>query len=118
MDPSKGANVNRVRRAVWAVGVPARAMLLALIRAYRATLSGLLGGQCRFYPSCSAYAEDAVRSRGAVVGAVLSVWRILRCNPFGTGGIDPVPQGRARGRSEDPEEYESVIHDAPSGVTV
>jgi putative membrane protein insertion efficiency factor len=84
--------MNRVRRAMWAAGVPARALLIASIHLYRATLSGWLGGQCRFYPSCSVYAEDAVRARGAVIGSGLAVWRILRCNPFGSGGVEPAPR--------------------------
>jgi putative membrane protein insertion efficiency factor len=73
-----------------AAGAPFRALEIGLIRAYRATLSGWLGGQCRFYPSCSHYAEDAIRSRGAVRGTLLAAWRVLRCNPFGSGGIDRV----------------------------
>lgn len=72
-------------------GAPARAVLIAGIRLYRMTLSPAFGGQCRFYPSCSHYAEDAIRARGAVVGGSLAVWRILRCNPFGKGGIDRAP---------------------------
>jgi uncharacterized protein len=56
------------------------------------TLSGVLGGQCRFYPSCSHYAEDAIRTRGLVRGWAMAIWRILRCNPFGRGGFEPVPQ--------------------------
>lgn len=86
--------MNVVRRMVWAAGLPARAVLIVAIRLYRATLSGLLGGQCRFYPSCSVYSEDAVRSRGAVIGVSLSAWRVLRCNPFGAGGVEPVPGRR------------------------
>ncbi len=65
--------------------------LVAGIRLYRITLSGWLGGQCRFYPSCSQYAEEAIQRRGAFVGSMLAAWRILRCNPFGAGGIDRVP---------------------------
>jgi hypothetical protein len=79
------------RRIVWIAGAPARALLVGLIRVYRATLSGWLGGQCRFYPSCSHYAETAIRTHGATKGAVLATWRILRCNPFGKGGIEHVP---------------------------
>lgn len=82
------------RRALWIAGVPARALLIGMIRLYRATLSGWLGGQCRFYPSCSNYAEDAIRTHGATKGAVLATWRVLRCNPFGKGGIDHVPAAR------------------------
>jgi putative membrane protein insertion efficiency factor len=53
-------------------------------------LSGVLGGQCRFYPSCSVYAEDAIRLRGFVRGWSLALWRVLRCNPFGKGGFEPI----------------------------
>jgi putative membrane protein insertion efficiency factor len=66
-------------------------ILLGLIRAYQATLAGVLGGHCRFEPTCSAYAAQAIRSRGAVVGSGLSVWRVARCNPFSRGGPDPAP---------------------------
>jgi uncharacterized protein len=80
-----------VRRASWLIGTPFRIAVLALIRLYRSTLSGLLGGQCRYFPTCSHYAEDAIRARGVLAGSALAVWRILRCNPFGTGGLDPAP---------------------------
>ena len=87
--------MNRIRRVVWIGGEPARLFLVGLIRLYRVTLSGALGGQCRFHPTCSVYAEDAIRTRGAVRGAVLAGWRVLRCNPFGRGGVDRVGEGRA-----------------------
>lgn len=80
-----------LRRAAWFAGAPARLLLIASVRVYRVTLSPLLGGQCRFHPTCSVYAEEAVRTHGAVRGGALSVWRVLRCNPFGRGGFDPVP---------------------------
>jgi uncharacterized protein len=83
--------VNALRRSTWAAGAPLRALLIGLIRLYRLSLSGWLGGQCRFYPSCSQYAEDAIRARGALAGSALAVWRVLRCNPFGAGGIDRAP---------------------------
>jgi putative membrane protein insertion efficiency factor len=86
--------MRQLRRIVWLIGVPLRASLVLGIRGYRATLSGWLGGQCRFHPSCSRYAEEAISSRGVLVGAALSVWRILRCNPFGKGGTDPPPRAR------------------------
>jgi hypothetical protein len=89
--------VNRVRRATWLAGAPARALLIGGIRLYRATLSGWLGGQCRFYPTCSHYAEEAVVTHGALRGAALASWRVLRCNPFGAGGVDRVPSRRAYG---------------------
>jgi putative membrane protein insertion efficiency factor len=84
--------VTPVRRGLTVAGAPVRTLLITLIHIYRATLSGLLGGRCRFEPSCSAYAEQAIRTRGAVVGSLLATWRILRCNPFGRPGLDPVPE--------------------------
>ena len=85
------------------LGGPLRTLEVSLIRLYRATLSGWLGGQCRFYPSCSSYAEDAIHELGAVKGSARAVWRVLRCNPFGSGGVDRVPKAR---------QYETVIrHD-------
>ena len=87
--------MTQVRAVLRGPGAPIRWVLLGGIRLYRATLSGWLGGQCRFYPSCSSYAEQAIRTRGAVVGSGLAVWRVLRCNPFGHGGIDHVPGRRA-----------------------
>lgn len=97
-----------LRRASWILGAPARALLIAGIRVYRATLSGWLGGQCRFYPTCSHYAEEAIRSRGAVAGSAFAAWRILRCNPFGAGGVDhaPSPLGGHRPGGQ----YDGVVH--------
>lgn len=83
--------MSRLRWAAWAAGVPARLGLIWLLRLYRLTLSGWLGGQCRFHPSCSRYAEDAIRSFGAVRGSLLGAWRVARCGPFTAGGFDPAP---------------------------
>ena len=99
--------MSSVRRATWVVGAPFRAVALAAIRVYRATLSGWLGGQCRFVPSCSLYAEDAIRARGVVIGSALAAWRILRCNPFGAGGIDPAPQPRRN--ADRPRSYDAIL---------
>jgi putative membrane protein insertion efficiency factor len=82
------------RRIVWHAGAPARLALVGLIRLYRLTLSGWLGGQCRFSPTCSRYAEGAIVTHGAAKGAFLATRRVLRCNPFGRGGLDPVPTRR------------------------
>jgi putative membrane protein insertion efficiency factor len=68
----------------------ARTLLVAL-EAYRVTLSPLLGGHCRYLPSCSVYAEEAIRRYGARRGVWLAVARVLRCHPFHRGGLDPVP---------------------------
>ena len=69
-----------------------RAALLGLLRAYRYFLSPLLPAACRFHPSCSAYAEEAIRKHGALRGACMGARRLLRCNPFHPGGHDPVPR--------------------------
>ena len=72
-------------------------LVLLPVHVYRAVLSPLKRGpSCRFLPTCSEYALTAVKERGVVVGGVLALWRILRCNPLGAGGYDPVPPRRAR----------------------
>ena len=86
------------RGTLWVVGAPARLLLLGLISLYRLTLSGWLGGQCRFSPTCSRYAEDAIRTHGALRGTFLAMRRVLRCNPYGRGGLDPVPPAPHNGR--------------------
>ncbi len=67
------------------------AILVLLVRIYQWTLRPFIGAHCRFEPSCSAYAIEALQSHGALHGAALSVRRILRCNPWTAGGFDPVP---------------------------
>lgn len=67
-----------------------RALLLS-IRLYKAAVSPLLGPSCRFYPSCSDYAHEALDRHGVVRGGIMSVARLLRCHPFNPGGHDPVP---------------------------
>lgn len=70
---------------------PGARLLLLAIEGYRVLLSPLLGGYCRYYPSCSAYGEEAVRRHGAARGLRLTASRLLRCHPFHPGGVDPVP---------------------------
>jgi putative membrane protein insertion efficiency factor len=72
------------------VSWPARVLILA-IEAYRVTLSPLLGGHCRFEPSCSRYAQEALERHGARRGLWLGLRRVLRCQPFSRAGYDPVP---------------------------
>jgi len=62
-----------------------------LIRLYRLTLSPFIGGQCRFYPTCSRYAEDAFRTHNLIYALWLTIRRLLRCHPFGGSGIDEIP---------------------------
>ena len=68
-----------------------RIVLISLIRLYRCCVSPLLGPNCRFYPSCSCYAEEALAQHGALRGGRLALRRILRCHPWHPGGYDPVP---------------------------
>ncbi|MFV0383618.1 membrane protein insertion efficiency factor YidD [Paracoccus sp. (in: a-proteobacteria)] len=78
------------------------AWILALpVRAYRLFLSPWIGHGCRFQPSCSAYALEALERHGGLRGGWLALWRILRCNPWGGSGYDPVPGSEAP--SPDPE---------------
>jgi uncharacterized protein len=70
--------------------IPARAALF-LIRAYQVTLSPLIGGSCRFTPTCSAYAAEAITTYGAARGSWLALKRLARCQPWGGFGYDPVP---------------------------
>ena len=70
-------------------------LVLLPVHVYRAVLSPLKRGPtCRFLPTCSEYALDAVKQRGIVVGGALAAWRIARCNPLCRGGYDPVPHAR------------------------
>ncbi|MFT7558396.1 MAG: putative membrane protein insertion efficiency factor [Flavobacteriales bacterium] len=64
---------------------------IGLIRLYQLVLSPLIGQRCRFYPSCSHYSEEALKTHGLLKGIFLSVTRILRCHPWHEGGYDPVP---------------------------
>ena len=80
-------------------GPPLRALapsrlLVALIRAYQRLLAPALGNRCRYYPSCSEYAAQALTRFGILRGLVLAAWRLLRCNPWSHGGVDPVEAQR------------------------
>lgn len=65
-----------------------------LFRFYRGALSPMLGPACRFQPSCSCYAEEALARFGLLRGLGLTIWRLLRCQPFARGGLDPVPAAK------------------------
>src|SRR5215469_6567317 len=70
-------------------------LLAGMISAYRKVISPVLGARCRFYPSCSAYALEAIQVHGAGRGTWLAVRRLSKCHPFHPGGIDPVPLAKA-----------------------
>jgi putative membrane protein insertion efficiency factor len=69
-----------------------RAILIALIRGYQWFISPLLGNHCRFYPSCSEYAREAIERHGFPRGVWLAIRRVSRCHPWHPGGVDPVPE--------------------------
>jgi uncharacterized protein len=65
---------------------------IALLRGYQRWISPLIGPRCKYYPSCSEYAVQAIGRYGILRGSVLAAWRLLRCNPFSHGGYDPVSE--------------------------
>ena len=71
---------------------PIALLIVGLIRGYQYFISPLLPPSCRFEPTCSHYAMTALKRHGVVLGMVLATWRILRCNPYCSGGIDEVPE--------------------------
>ncbi|HEV2906657.1 MAG TPA: membrane protein insertion efficiency factor YidD [Actinomycetota bacterium] len=103
-----------MRRWLWLAGAPVRVVILGVLNGYRRLVAPALGQRCRFYPSCSTYAEEAVRLHGAVKGSLLATWRVLRCSPLSAGGPDPIPaMGAWRSRPETNRgEYDVVIREA------
>ncbi len=79
-------HLHHVRRLMW---IPSRLVQLA-IELYRRAISPMIPNRCRYYPSCSRYAVEAVRDYGVIRGAVISGWRLIRCNPLSNGGVDHV----------------------------
>lgn len=71
-----------------------RTLLIAVLRAYKGVVSPFLPPACRFYPSCSEYAAQALEKHGVLRGSILSAKRLARCHPWHPGGIDPVPAER------------------------
>ena len=82
-DAADGAFFGRLRRAPAGFGI-------GLVWLYRATLGALFPTTCKYHPSCSQYAVDALRAKGLVRGSLLAGWRLLRCNPWSRGGFDPI----------------------------
>ena len=81
-----------------------RHAVVALLRAYRRVISPVVPARCKYHPSCSAYAIEAVRSYGVPRGMVLAAWRLMRCNPLSDGGLDPVERQRLFARRPFPDE--------------
>jgi uncharacterized protein len=83
-------------------------LLVLPIRLYQLVVSPLLGPRCRFYPSCSAYAVEALTRHGALRGSWLAIRRVGRCHPWNPGGIDPVPPSRSGSIPTSPPQHHSV----------
>jgi putative membrane protein insertion efficiency factor len=101
----RSAEILRLARAtlIWAFLLP--------LRAYSRFISPALPARCRYYPTCSTYAEQAVRTHGIVKGTALAAWRLVRCNPFSRGGVDEVPPaGEWRAGSARPREDHQPAH--------
>ena len=71
-------------------------ILIFLIKFYQFHISPYKGTKCPYFPSCSQYGVEAIEKHGVLKGIFLTAWRILRCNPFSTGGVDPVPEIRKK----------------------
>ncbi|GGE91220.1 membrane protein insertion efficiency factor YidD [Massilia psychrophila] len=71
-------------------------LLVGLLRAYQLLLSPMLGQNCRFYPTCSNYSIEAIRTHGAARGSLLALRRVCKCHPWNDGGFDPVPPANVK----------------------
>ncbi|MBO9038334.1 MULTISPECIES: membrane protein insertion efficiency factor YidD [Curtobacterium] len=81
-------------RLAWVIALLPRNACVVVLRAYRAVISPLYGNVCRYHPSCSRYALEAIQQYGVVRGSAMGAWRIARCNPWAAGGIDDVKERR------------------------
>lgn len=94
-DAGEGAGISAAaRKGLEGVRTATRAIVLAPLLVYSRLISPALPRRCRYEPTCSAYAIEAIRQFGVVRGVVLAGWRLLRCNPFSDGGYDPVDAQR------------------------
>lgn len=75
---------------------PASWLLRGLVRGYQLLISPVLPASCRFHPTCSSYAIEALAKHGAVKGSALTAWRVCRCHPWNDGGFDPVPELKSK----------------------
>jgi putative membrane protein insertion efficiency factor len=83
-----------MNRTLWTIALLPRNVCVVVLRAYRAVISPLYGNVCRYHPSCSRYALEAIQQYGVARGSAMGAWRIARCNPWAAGGIDDVPDRR------------------------
>ncbi|MDF7668464.1 membrane protein insertion efficiency factor YidD [Lactobacillus sp. ESL0703] len=86
-----------------------RKILIFLVKIYQNLISPILPPTCRYYPTCSTYMIDALTKHGPLLGLIMGISRILRCNPFVRGGVDPVPDNFTIFRNPHPEKYEDEI---------
>ncbi|MFR4967441.1 membrane protein insertion efficiency factor YidD [Lactobacillus kalixensis] len=86
-----------------------RKILIFFVRIYQICISPLFPPSCRYYPTCSNYMIDALKKHGPVLGLIMGISRIIRCNPFIRGGVDPVPDNFTIFRNPHPEKYEDPI---------
>lgn len=86
-----------------------RKILIFLVRVYQRFISPAFPPSCRYYPTCSTYMIDALKKFGPLLGLIMGISRILRCNPFVRGGVDPVPDNFTIFRNPHPEDYEDEI---------
>src|SRR6478609_2999850 len=84
-----------MRTAVTGILLLPRNAVILMLRGYRAVISPLYGDVCRYYPSCSSYALQAIQEHGVIVGSALAARRIARCHPWAAGGVDDVPPAKA-----------------------
>jgi putative membrane protein insertion efficiency factor len=89
---------------------PVSRLLAALITFYQRAISPAFAPRCRYYPTCSSYAREAILRHGALKGTGLALWRLLRCNPWGDYGYDPVPEARC-------PHHAHPLHKARGGMT-
>lgn len=86
-----------------------RKVLIFLVKIYQKFISPVLPDSCRYYPTCSTYMIDALKKHGIILGLIMGISRIIRCNPFVRGGVDPVPDKFTIFRNPHPELYEDPI---------
>lgn len=86
-----------------------RKILIFLVRVYQRFISPVFPPSCRYYPTCSTYMIDALKKFGPLLGLIMGISRILRCNPFVRGGVDPVPDNFTIFRNPHPEDYEDEV---------